>query len=68
VSPPDGGNAPDAGRAPARAFIPIDDVAALLPHDGEPPSVPADPAPAFLLGDPVEGWETRTSLFGDAER
>lgn len=50
------------GSAPPRGFVPIDDVGPLPIPD------PLVPAPTFLLGDSVDGWETRTSLFGEPER
>ena len=72
--------ADDADSAPARGFVPIEEVARaparVVPGDleGSAPTSPALPplprqaAPAFLLGEPIEGWESRTSLFGDLER
>ena len=54
---------------PARDFVPIDDV---KPLSAAKPAVsaakPAVPAAPFLLGDPTDGWEARTSLFGELER
>ena len=45
-----------------RGFVPLDELLPPEPRDA-PPSLP----PA-ILADVPEGWETRTTLFGDAER
>ena len=47
-----------------RGFVPLDE---LIPPPvdataAEPPTVPPS-----ILGDPPEGWETRSSLFGEAD-
>jgi hypothetical protein len=53
-----------AGRRPAlpvRGFVPLEDAA--------PPGQPEPVAPPIiLLADPIESWETRSSLFGDLDR
>jgi hypothetical protein len=66
-----GGTGPDA--APSRGFVPVEDV--RLRRATTPASAPApalDPPvevdlPMRML-EPVEGWEGRTSLFGEPER
>ena len=47
---------------PRRRFVPLDVV-----DPAGPPSPTAD-APIVLLGEPAEGWEARTSLFGELDR
>jgi hypothetical protein len=46
----------------ARGFIPLDEVEPISPSE------PFVPAPILLIGEPVEPWEARTSLFGDLDR
>jgi hypothetical protein len=65
---PDGAALVQGVHARARDFIPVDDVAAPSSAVGDASLGPEEPAPAFLLGDPVDGWESRTSLFDDPER
>jgi hypothetical protein len=56
-----------------RGFVPLDELVPPAPGNAnatpapEPPPV-APPAPSPALGDPLERWEARTSLVGDAER
>lgn len=47
------------GRS-VRGFVPLDEVEAA--------PEPVVMSPIMLLGDPAEGWETRTSLFGELDR
>jgi len=54
-------------RAPARTFIPVEDVQLRTAPESLPSPASAEPAPTFLLGDPIDPWESRTSLFGDGE-
>jgi hypothetical protein len=72
------GRAPGTGdawerlRAPARDFVPVEDVVrAGLPDASVTEAAPAGevaPAPAFLLAEPNDSWESRPSLFGDLDR
>lgn len=55
-------------RAPARTFIPIEDLQARALPEALPATRAIERAPTFLLGDPVDAWETRESLFGDLDR
>ena len=57
----DGGplDRPDPMRL--RGFVPLDELARP-----EPLETPSSPPPA-ILADAPQGWETRTTLFGDAE-
>lgn len=67
----------DEDRAPARDFVPIEEIERGPTAEAPPASPPAATAspilpgltpPPFVLADPVEGWERRTSLFGEPER
>jgi hypothetical protein len=57
--------------ATTRGFIPVEDVIArrqaapVEPPEAEPQ---ADVDLPFVMIEPVEGWEGRTSLFGEPER
>lgn len=56
---------------PARAFVPVDEV--RLERRDAPSEPPSEDGPdanevPFLVAEPMDGWETRTSLFGDPER
>lgn len=46
---------------PVRGFVPLDEVEILA-------SAEAPAAPIVMLGDPADGWDARTSLFGEPER
>jgi hypothetical protein len=70
-----GSSAYEADRAPARTFIPIEDVeraasaaAPVAPgaRAGLAPELPV--APALLPREAIVTWEGRTSLFGDLDR
>lgn len=57
-------------RPPPRDFIPIDEI--RLPPLAEPAGPSAPPTPldaelAFFATEPVDVWETRSSLFGEPE-
>ena len=70
----------EADRAPARTFIPIEDVelaaaaagaaAPVAPDRLAPDRLPPEPrvAPVVLPRESIVTWEGRTSLFGDLER
>jgi hypothetical protein len=46
----------------AREFVPLDEIEPPTPADsGGPPRI-------ILIADPIDTWESRTSLFGDPER
>jgi hypothetical protein len=68
------GTAGGAGRLPERDFVPVEELPARLdrlPAGAEPGAAPAPAATTELplaMLDPVEGWEARTSLFGELER
>jgi hypothetical protein len=54
---------PDERRPlPARDFVPVEAVARRT----DP--IPAIADATFLAADQADAWETRTSLFGDADR
>lgn len=70
-------NAGDDDRGPARDFVPIEDLErvpmteAPVPPEATGPSSTIVPGPTpapFLLADPIDRWEERTSLFGEPER
>lgn len=46
---------------PVRGFVPLDEV------DQHGPATATTP-PIILLGDTLDGWDARTSLFGEPER
>ncbi|HUG29897.1 MAG TPA: hypothetical protein VMQ65_05220, partial [Candidatus Limnocylindria bacterium] len=60
-----------AAAAGARGFVPVEEV---RPNRRDAPSEPpAAPAPdgddvSFIVLEPGDGWEARTSLFGEPER
>ena len=66
----------DVGGAPleavARLRIPSSGAWPVVPSSvvpiGAAPFVTGTTAPAFVAGDPADGWEGRTNLFGDLER
>lgn len=67
------GDASGAATTPAgvRGFVPVEEV---RPNRREPAidPMPSEPATGdglpFSLVEPVDGWDTRTSLFGEPER
>jgi hypothetical protein len=61
--------APDRRKAaPVRGFVPLDTLERPLPMDPLAAAEPEAAAPIVLLGDPIDAWEARTSLFGEPER
>ncbi|HEX3265900.1 MAG TPA: hypothetical protein VHR16_09560 [Candidatus Limnocylindrales bacterium] len=53
-----------------RGFVPLDELSQLGRADaGSAPADPAPPAPRSTpVVDPVQRWDSRTSLFGEVER
>lgn len=55
-------------RLPPREFIPVELVKARAADEPAEQPDASGAAPLFRPVDPGEGWDARTSLFGDAER